>query len=271
MCSSFRERARALLLCAVCIAPCAWSGEPLHVCADPDNLPYSHRDGRGFELRVAELLAHELDLPLRVHWRPQRRGFVHKSWRDAGCAVLLGVPAGIDGALTTRPYYRSSYAIVTRADDPAPLRALDDPRLRRLHVGVQLVGDDLAATPPGHLLARRGAVQRVHGFPVDGETPAAQRMLEALAARTVDAALVWGPQAGWFAAHAAQPMALRPLRSLAAQPALPMEYAIAVGIRPDRRELRDRIDAVLAAHVDAIDAILAQHHVPRTDRDGASR
>jgi mxaJ protein len=266
MSSSCLERMRvATLAWLLGAATSAWCGEPLHVCADPNNLPYSHRDGRGFELRIVELLADALAAPLQVHWQPQRRGFVRKSWRDAGCDVLLGVPTGIEGALTTRPYYRSSYAIVTRADDAAPLRRLDDPRLRALRIGVQLIGEDLAATPPGHLLARRGAVQRVHGFPVDGPLPAAQRMVDALADRTLDAALIWGPQAGWFASRSDVPLRVRPLRSPSARE-LPLQFDIALGVRPARADLRDRLNAALAAQTPAIDAILARHHVLRVDR-----
>ena len=272
MCSSCLERVRAAALIGLlCFCAPAWCSLPLHVCADPDNLPYSHRDGRGFELRIAELLARAMDAPLQIHWQPQRRGFVRKSWRDAGCDVLLGVPNGIEGVLTTRPYYRSSYAIVTRADDVAPLRRLDDARLRQLRIGVQLIGDDLAATPPGHLLARRGAIQRVHGFPVDGATPAAHRMVDALADRSLDAALIWGPQAGWFASRAKVRLQVQPLHAQPAQAALPLQFDIALGVRPERAGLRDRLDAALAAHASAIDAILAQHHVPRADRNEGER
>jgi mxaJ protein len=272
MCSSCLERLRCALVAALLVwALPALCAEPLHACADPDNLPYSHHDGRGFELRIAELLADALDAPLQIHWQPQRHGFVRKSWHDAGCAVLLGVPAGLGGVLTTRPYYRSSYAIVTRAGDAAPLRHLDDRRLRGLHIGVQLPGDDGAATPPGHALARRGAVRRVHGFPVDGPTPAPQRMVNALADRRLDAALIWGPQAGWFAAHAKEPLTVAPLRGAPDEPAMPMHFDIALGVRPDRADLRDRLDAALAAQQPAIDAILARHHVPRVEREEGER
>jgi mxaJ protein len=272
MCSSCLERVRAVLLAGLlgCVSS-AWCGEPLRVCADPDNLPYSHRDGRGFELRIAELLADALHAPLQIRWQAQRRAFVRKSWRDAGCDVLLGVPSGTDGVLTTRPYYRSSYAIVTRTHDAAPLRGLDDPRLRELHIGVQLLGTDQATTPPGQLLARRGVVQRVHGFPIDGPTPAPQRMVEALADRAIDAALIWGPQAGWFAASAKIPLTVSPLRVSRAEPELPIQFDVALAVRPDRGDLRELLDAAMATQRSAIDAILARHHLPRIDRDEGVR
>jgi mxaJ protein len=244
---------------------------PLRVCADPDNLPYSHRDGRGFELAIARVLADALDAPLQVHWRAQRRAFVRKAWRDAACDVWLGVPAQLDGVLPTRPYYRSGYAIVTRADDAAPLRTLSDARLPRLRIGIALVGDDLAATPVAYALARHGAIERVRGVPVEGPAPAAQRLIDALAERSLDATIVWGPQAGWFAAQARTPLALTLVQPIDGDAALPFEFDIALGVRPGLVALRDRLDAALVARRDVIDAILARHHVPRTDHAEAAR
>src|SRR5436305_15211962 len=161
------------------------SGAParsaLRVCGDPDNLPYSHEDGSGFENRIAQVVADELKLPLETYWMPLRRGFVRKTLGTDECDVLIGVPADLERVLATRPYYRSTYVFVTRAADTAPLRSFDDQRLTRLRVGVQLVGNDLAATPPGHALAARGATQRVVGYTVYGDGPAAQRMVQSLA------------------------------------------------------------------------------------------
>jgi mxaJ protein len=243
----------------------------LRVCVDPDNLPYSQAGGSGYEPALAQLLADELKLPLQLHWQPMRRGMVRKTLYDGVCDALLSVPKGLDRLLTTRAYYRSSYVLLTRQADPAPLRSLDDPRLTRLRIGVQLVGDDLAATPPGHALVQRGAVSGVVGFTVDGgsaqeaddgQGPAARRMATALARGQLDAALVWGPQAGWFAAQAQPPL---PLRVLAAPPGLglPFEFGMAIGVRRGETAWRDRLQAALDARRAEIDALLDRWHVPR--------
>jgi mxaJ protein len=239
--------------------------DALRVCADPDNLPFSRQDGSGFENRIAQLVADDLRLPLQTYWLPQIRGFVRKTLGAHACDVILGVPAEDERVLATRPYYRSTYVIVTRVADAAPLRSFDDPRLARLQVGVQLVGNDLAATPPGHALAQRGATEHVVGFTMMGDGPAAQRMVQALAERQLDAALVWGPQAGYFAARAPVPMTV----SAALPPAglaVPFEFSIAMGVRREDKALRDALNDVLARRRAEIDAILAQYHVPRTDR-----
>jgi YVTN family beta-propeller protein len=76
--------------------------------------------------------------------------------------------SGMSG--TTDPYYRSTYVFVSRADHGLQsLASLDDPRLRTLRIGVQLVGDDGANPPPAMSLARRGIVDNVCGYTVYGD------------------------------------------------------------------------------------------------------
>jgi mxaJ protein len=237
---------------------------PLRVCADPDNLPYSHRDQSGFENRIAALVADELQRPLQYHWQPQQRGFVRKTMGSGFCDLFIGVPVDLDQVLTTRPYYRSSYVFVQRVAQPRPLLAFDDPRLSQLRIGVQLVGDDLAATPPGYALARAGAIRNVIGYPVLGAGPAAARMMAALADDRLDVALVWGPQAGWHASHSPVPLAVQ-IATAPAGLSAPFEFSIAMGVRRKDTTLRDAIDGAIDRRRTQIDAILRAYAVPRTD------
>jgi mxaJ protein len=266
-----------LLALAACAAwaqpqlPGTNRSQPLRVCADPDNLPYSRSDGSGFEDRIARLMADELQRPLQTYWLPLRRGFERKTLGAQECDLLIGVPLEDSRVSATRPYYRSSYVLLTRADRADPLRGWDDPRLATQRIGVQLVGDDLAATPAGHALALRGATQRVVGFPVFGDGPAAARIVASLARGELDAALVWGPQAGYFAARSPLPLRLQALEAPRELP-LPFEFDIAMGVRRGSgdRALRDALDAAIERRRAEIDAILADFAVPRTDT-GASR
>lgn len=236
---------------------------PLRVCADPDNLPYSHRDGGGFENRIARLVADDLGRPLEVFWQEQRRGFVRKTLGAGECDVLIGVPAGFDKVLRTRPYYRSTYVAVSRRGEP-PFAGFAPDQLRSRRFGVQLIGNDLAASPPGHALAEGGATANVTGFLVYGDGPAAQRMVDAVVHKTIDVALVWGPQAGYFVRRAPVSLQLAPVNP---PPGLraPFEYAIAMGVRKGDTVLRDALDGVLVRRRADIDAILAAYAVPRVD------
>ena len=255
----------ALLLGLFCVAAAAQARE-LRVCADPDNLPLSHADGSGFENRIARLVADEMKAELRYEWLPLRRGFVRKTI-DAGlCDVFIGVPKDFDRVMTTRPYYRSSYVFV---DGPKArgIDRLDDGRLAALRIGVQLVGNDLAATPPGYALAMSGQTDNVRGFTVYGDGPAAQRMIGALARGELDAALVWGPQAGYFAKRSATPLEIHVVQMAArSSAAMPFEFDIAMGVRRRDARLRDELDGIIERRRADIDAILRAYSVPRTDR-----
>jgi mxaJ protein len=249
-----------LFLSLVLFAGAAHAAE-LRVCAEPDNLPFSRADESGFENRIARIIADELGAALRYTWAPQRRAFVRKTFGEGACEVWMGVPAGFERMLTTRPYYRSTYVFVSSR---APLRSFDDPRVRTLRIGVLLPGDDLAATPAGHALALRGAVANVHGYPVYGEHPVAQRMVEAIAAGRLDAAVLWGPAAGFFAR--AKRLHVAPAKAPPELASLPFEFSIAVGVRKGESALREQLDAALARRKTEIDAVLDDYSVPRASR-----
>ena len=242
------------------------AAEPLRVCAEPDNFPQSRADGSGFENRIAAIVADELKRPLEYAWTPQLRAFVRKTVGERRCDVWIGVPAGLERALTTAPYYRSTYVFVTPAGDAAPLRSFDDARLPRLRVGVQLIGPEFATTPPGHALARRGAIERVVGYTIGGDAPAAARIVHALEAGRLDAAVVWGPQAGWYARHASTPLEVRPARPPEGLP-MPFEFDIAMGVRRGDTALRDALQGAIDRRRADIDRVLDDYAVPRTDRE----
>jgi mxaJ protein len=260
---SFASRRALLAAGLVCLAAAAPARE-LRVCSDPDNLPLSHENGGGFENRIAHVVADEMGAELRYEWMPLRRGFVRKTMGSGSCDVLIGVPKTFGPVLTTRAYYRSSYVFV---DGPAAqgIDTFDDPRLRHLRVGVQLVGNDLAATPVGHALTMNGHVNNVQGFTIFGDGPASQRMIDAITARTLDTALVWGPQAGYFAARAAPRPELRVARAPVDLANVPFEFDIAMGVRRGDIALRDELDSILERRRTDIDAILSAYSVPRTD------
>ena len=238
----------------------------LRVCADPDNLPYSKRDGSGFENRIASVVAQALHARLEYVWTPPARGFVRKTLGANLCDVLIGVPSGFASLLTTRPYYRSSYVFVDRAGDGiAPLRRFDDERIAQLRIGVPLVGSELMAATPGYALARAGAIDNVVGYPLYGNGPPAERMLDALAEGSIDAALLWGPQAGYFAERSAVPLQVERAEP---PPGLEsaFEFSIAMGVARGHELLRAALDKVLDAQRDEIDAILRHYAVLRSDQ-----
>lgn len=257
------SRSAWLVFAWLCVASAAPARE-LRVCADPDNLPLSHEDGSGFENRIARLVAAEMGAQLDYEWLPQRRGFVRKTIGAGSCDVFIGVPKELASVLTTRAYYRSSYVFVN-GPTARGVDAFDDARLARLRIGVQLVGQDLAATPAGYALATTGHIDNVRGFTVYGDGPAAARVIGAISTGALDSAFVWGPEAGYFAAHVTPPLEVRLIRSRALPAPVPFEFDIAMGVRRGDVVLRDELDAILERRRNDIDAILSEYSVPRTD------
>ena len=241
----------------------------LRVCADPNNLPFSNRAQEGFENRIAQLLAQDRGALLDYTWWAQRRGFVRNTLGAASCDVVMGVPVNYDLARTTRPYYRSTYVFAARADRHLALGSLDDPRLRGLRIGVQMIGDDFANTPPAHALSNRGLVRNVVGYSVYGNY-AQPSPLSAIATAVdsgeVDAAVVWGPAAGYFARRTAHPLDLTPV-SPRQDGALPFVFDIAMGVRRSDAALAAELDDFIARRRAEIDRILDEYGVPRVEGD----
>jgi mxaJ protein len=236
----------------------------LRVCADPNNLPFSDANGAGFENELARLLARDQSQRLEFTWWAQRRGAIRNTLKAGLCDVVMGVPASLELLATTKPYYTSSYVFVSRADSELDVRSFDDARLRRVSVGVQLVGDDYANTPPVHALSARGIVDNVRGFSVLGDyaeaVPAAP-ILRAVETGEVDVAIVWGPLAGYYARTSRVKLRLLPTPPADGQ--LPLRFAIAMGVRHADRELLEELNAFIAQRKPAIDALLGRYGVPQ--------
>jgi quinoprotein dehydrogenase-associated probable ABC transporter substrate-binding protein len=237
----------------------------LRISADPNNLPFTNHKLEGFENKIAELLARDLKCDLQYIWRAQRRGFFRQSLKEGECDLVLGVPAGFDRATATKPYYRSTYLAVTRKDRDLDIRSLDDDRLRKLKIGVQIVGDDGVNTPPAHALGARDLAENVVGFTLYGDyaepNPPA-RIVRAVADGDVDVALVWGPLAGYFARQQKCELTLTPLEKETLVPGLRYDFAIALGVQRGNEKLRDELNAALARNAEAIRDILTQYGVP---------
>ena len=242
----------------------------LRVCADPNNLPFSNERGEGFDNAIARLIAREMSAEVEYVWWAQRRGFIRNTLGAGTCDVVFGVPANSERALATRPYYTSTYVFVTRETLRPPITSIDDPRLRRLKVGVHLIGDDYTNTPPAHALARRGITDNVAGYLIYGDyrdpNPPA-RLVEAVAAGDVDIAVVWGPLAGYFVTRQGVPLRLTPVTP-AIDAGLPFVFDAAIGVRRGDDTLRAELNRILVRRHSEIRNILDGYGVPAPAKAG---
>jgi mxaJ protein len=269
MCSACRKV--ACLVAAWLTLAGGVEARELRVCADPANLPASNERREGFENRIVEILAKDLGATVAYTWWAQRRGFIRNTLNSGVCDLIPGVPSGLEMLRTTDPVFRSAYTFVTRQDGPQ-ITSLDDPALRDLKVGVQLVGDDGFNTPPAHALARRGIVGNVRGYRViaDEDGPGSSaRIVKAVADGEVDVALVWGPAAGYFAERQHTPLRVVPIEPVSDGPGWPMAFDMAMGVRKTDLALRDEIDAAIARNRAEIDRVLGEFRVPRVEEGQA--
>ena len=263
MCS--RSLSATLLTLVLLLAPPAFAGRVLRVCADPNNLPFSNAREEGFENRIARLVASAMGARVDYTWFAQRRGFIRNTVGADTCDVVAGIPHNLEALETTRPYYRSTHVFVTRARDNLTVRSMDDPRLARLRIGVHVVGDDYASPPPLQALGRRGLVRNVSGYSLYGnyaEPDPPARLVEAVAQGRVDVAIVWGPLGGYFAPRQRVPLRVTEIARDTDDTGLSFAYDIAMGVRKGDRRLRDTLQKVLDRRQGEVEAILREYHVP---------
>ncbi|KAA0574485.1 quinoprotein dehydrogenase-associated putative ABC transporter substrate-binding protein [Azospirillum sp. Sh1] len=262
----------AVALCAAAVPARAAGGQAegiptdvLRVCADANLLPFSNDRGEGFENRIARLIADDLKVKLAFTWWPQTIGFVRNTLRTRQCDLVMGTAVGEELMQNTNPYYRSTYALVYRKDSGITARTLSDPSLQGARIGV------VARTPPSTVMLRHG-LTNLEPYQLDTDTRAhhpAQRAVEDVAAARTDAAIVWGPIAGYFAARQQVPMAVVPLMD---EPGTtPFQYMISMGIRPDEPDWRHWLNDFIVRRQGDIDRILAEYHVPLANADGTIR
>lgn len=254
------------LLLAGCSTSLLAATPSLRICADPNNLPYSNQQQQGFENELARMIATDLGMQVTYTWYPQRGAFFRKTLDAGVCDVVMGVPEGMPQVSTTQPYYRSGYVFVSRRDRHLQIKSLDDPRLRQLRIGVHILGDGDSDVPPVHSLTSRGIVRNLVGYSIFGhldELNPPSDLIKAVEQGDVDVAVAWGPMAGYFAQNSKVPLDLVPIESDSQNPALPMAFDIAIGVRPADTDLKRRLDAELNRRKSAIHTLLSNYGIPQ--------
>lgn len=259
----------ALLVTAAGAAPAAAAtGEvvdlsKLRVCADPGNLPYSNDKGEGFENKIAELIAGDLGVPLEYTWFPQTIGFVRMTLAAKRCDLIIGVATTNELMQNTNPYYRSGYVIVHRPELRLAEGRLDDPAFKDLRVGLQ------PRTPVATLAARHGLLGRAKSYKLIVDTrleKPARDMVSDVAKGEIDAALAWGPLAGYWVKELAPDLVVTPLAPDPGHERL--DFRISMGIRHNEPDWKHLLNGLLEQHKAEIQRILMDYGVPLIDEQG---
>lgn len=246
-------------------SPAATARRELVVCADSGNLPFSNEHLEGFENKVAELIADELDASLRYRWHVSWSGSTLRSLRTGECDLLMEVPSALQGVTATRPYFSSTYVFVTARDRHAAIDSFDDPALRTLRIGLHAIGRGGANTPVVNALARRGIHRNVTGYPMwgdgAGEAPQA-RVVAAVASGEIDTAIVWGPIAGYFAQRYREQLAVTMVTPEPGNGGRPFVFDMALGVREGDEAFKVELEGILERRSADIRHILDGFGVP---------
>ncbi|MBL8351762.1 MAG: substrate-binding domain-containing protein [Burkholderiaceae bacterium] len=245
----------------------------LRVCQDPNNLPFSNTAGEGLENRIAEVFGKALGLPVTYYSFPQRLAFIRNTLRyklpgqDYPCDIVMGVPLGFDQVSVTKPYYRSTYALVfpqgrglDAVKSGSDFLAVDPARLATLRIGLY------DRSPASEWLARHGLVERGVPYQIMNADPAqypGEIIERDLAAGRIDVAIVWGPIAGFYAKRVTSPrLTVVPLKS---EPGVKFDYQMAMGVRHGERDWKQQVESLIESRQSEIAAILAEYGVPVVD------
>ena len=272
---------RQLLRCAAWLAllPVALPGQTqdsvterraLRVCQDPNNLPFSNSNGEGIENKIAEVFGKALGLPVTYYSFPQRLAFIRNTLRyklpgqDFPCDIVMGVPVGYDQVLVTKPYYRSTYALVyARGKGLDEVRSaqdflkLDRALLSTLRIGVY------DRSPASDWLNKHGLVDSGVPYKIMNADPQqypGEIIEKDLASGKLDVAIVWGPIAGYFAKRVRLP-ALQVI-ALESEPGVRLDYAMAMGVRHGEQAWKRQVESLLDVHAAQIQEILQNYGVP---------
>lgn len=264
-----RKLAAALAITASALLLTAGAPSPrltdLRVCADPYNMPFSDDQEQGFENKIAHVVAADLHATVVNYWWPHRRGFVRNSLGGGFCDVIIGVPVGFDLVSETKPYYRSTYYFIYRADRGLQIHSLDDSILKHLRIGVNLIGYDATNTPPAMALASHGVVGLV-GFGnflnPDPRADHPQDIVDAVARDSIDVAIVWGPKAGYWVKREPVPLTMVALPDSDPVSGMPFAFGIAMGVRHSDKAFRAQLDSVIDRRRGEILGILQDFNVP---------
>ncbi|MEO8936457.1 MAG: quinoprotein dehydrogenase-associated putative ABC transporter substrate-binding protein [Burkholderiaceae bacterium] len=251
--------------------------DALRTCQDPNNLPFSNAKGEGYEDEIAKLFSQELGIPLKPYFFPQRMAFIRNTLRmkvpgeDYPCDLVLSVPKGFDQVSATAPYYRSTYALVlNKTSSLASVTSLEQflalPRdvLKKLRIGIY---DRSPASEwlVKHDLVDQGVPYRI--LSADPEQYAGEIIDKEMVGGRIDAAIVWGPIAGYFVKKQGRALTMILLPS---EKDVRFDYEIAMGVRYGEKEWKDQVESLLVRNKDRIAAILASYGVPRIDERGVA-
>jgi quinoprotein dehydrogenase-associated probable ABC transporter substrate-binding protein len=254
----------------------ASAAEKFKVCADPLNPPYSSKHQDGFENKIAELFAKDLGQTLEYTWLPQRIGFIRNTLnapvndkvvdsKDFKCDVVMGLPTGYDMALTTEPYYQSTYVLLIAkgrgyddvTQDAAQLTHLPLEKQEKLKIAMFDRGPGTTWLQQSGLLDQGIPYQSMTS---DENNNVAMQIDQDLKAKKIDMVILWGPMAGYVISQS--PKNTYNVVPMKSSTKLKFDFPMSMGVRKSDKDRKVVLDKLIVKHQKDIQDIIATYNIP---------
>jgi len=233
----------------------------LRVCADPSSMPSSDESGEGFENKLAELVAEKTGRKsVSYTWFPMVTGFVRNTLGANHCDIIMGYAQGDELVQNTNAYYRSTYVLIYRKGAGLDgVETIEDPKLAGKRIGV------VQTTPPATNMALAGLMKTAKIYPlITRSTPSmGEVMVKDMVDGVIDAAVLWGPMAGYYVKKSGADLAMIPL--VKEKVGSRMAYRITMGVRPSDQEWKRTLNQLIRDNQKVINKILLDYNVPLLD------
>lgn len=242
----------------------------LKVCTAENEMPYSNKDGAGFENKLAHYLAEQMGRKLEtVVWNDPRyfiRDFVDKGL----CDVVMGVDHGDPRLFTTVPYYRSGYVFISREQDGLDLKNWDSDALKKAKRIAFVPG-----TPAETMLRVIGRYndmfnyqQELVGFKsrrnqyIKYET---ENLVKEVSSGKAEIAVLWGPAAARYVKASEVPLTMTVIpddNRRADGEKVGFHYSTAIGVRKGEVALLEQLNKLIRDKQDDITELLEAEGIP---------
>ena len=248
--------------------------EYFKVCADPYMLPMSNQDGEGYENKIAELLANKLGLKLKYEFFPQRIGFIRNTLRaesESGlgykCDIVINVPSSFELAATTEPYYTTSYALIfakggklDSVTDPSMLLDAVKASKEKVKIGLSDVG---AAQLWVFYNGLMSYITPYQGQPGNPKANPAKTLIDDIVAGKIDATVVMGQSAGYWAKQYKDKteLVVLPIKD-DPERKIRLSYSFSMAVRYREKAWKETIDKLIKENQAEIENILVDYNIP---------
>ena len=233
----------------------------LTVCADPGNMPLSNQKGEGFENKIAEVLGKTANVTVTYYFRPSiERGLMRTTLAEGNCDVWLDMASDTEGAIVTKPLYRSAFVFAYRNDKGiGPFKSMDDPALQKLRIGVFQVSALRQALAQHGIMANTSIHYLSHNGDLVAENQPSYQVQQVIDGK-LDIAAVWGPMAGYYRTIKKAPLTIQPVNTI--DDTVPLEFDMALAVPRGRPEVKKVVESALTQARGEIRKILDDYGVP---------